>query len=68
MPSSLGLNIASDTDLSNGLSGLVDNILLTDLREPIAQYLLNTGSGFIAYDSVNHYDGSITNGEWQLYN
>jgi hypothetical protein len=66
LPSTLGFKIASDTARLNGLSGRVDNILLTDLSEPIAQYLLNTGSGTTAFDSVGSYNGSITNGEWQL--
>jgi len=68
LPSTLGFNIASDTARLNGLSGLVDNILLTDLRDSIAQYLLNTGSGAIAYDSVDSYDGSIINGTWSIKN
>ena len=34
-------NVASDKTLSNGLTGLLDNILLSDLSDPIAQYLLN---------------------------
>ncbi|MCD4745182.1 MAG: hypothetical protein K8R58_02660 [Bacteroidales bacterium] len=59
-----GFNIASDTAYSNYLSGLVDNILLTDLRDPIAQYPLNTGSGSFVFDSVSYNDGSIINGIW----
>jgi len=43
------------------------NILLTDLRDPIAQYTLNTGEGTVTKDSVGHYDGSITNVEWQIH-
>ena len=66
LPSSLGLNIAADTNQQNGLSGLVDNILLTDLTNTIAQYPLNTGEGSIAYDLGDSYNGSITNGEWIL--
>jgi len=64
LPATLGFNIASDTARLNGLSGRVDNILLTDLSNPIAQYPLNTGSGSIAYDSVDSYDGAIINGSW----
>ena len=66
LPESLGFRIASNTTPSEGLNGSVDNILLTDLREPIAQYLFNSGEGSVAKDSVGHYDGSITNGEWQI--
>ena len=67
LPTSLGFKIASNTALSDGLNGSVDNILLTDLSEPIAQYPLNTGEGETAKDIVGHYDGTITNGEWQLH-
>ena len=67
LPSALGFKIASDTALSSGLSGFVDNILLTDLKNPIAQYPLNTGSGSIVYDSINKYNGNITNGTWQSH-
>jgi hypothetical protein len=66
LPASLGYKIASNTALSDGLDGSVDNILLTDLRDPIAQYPLITGEGNTAKDVVGHYDGSITNGEWQI--
>ncbi len=65
LPASLGFIIASVTEHTNGLSGLVDNILLTDLIHPIAQYPLNTGSGSIVYDSINKYNGNIANGTWQ---
>ena len=67
LPESLGFRIASNTTPSEGLNGSVDNILLTDLREPIAQYPLNTGEGNTAKDIVGHYDGSIANGEWQVH-
>ncbi len=67
LPSSLGFIIASDTEHQNGLSGLVDNILLTDLIHPIAQYHLNTGSGSIVYDSINKYNGNIANGTWSTH-
>ncbi len=67
LPSTIGFKIASDTEQANGLSGLVDNIYITDLRAPIAQYPLNTGSGSIVYDSMNKYNGNITNGSWQSH-
>ena len=67
LPTSLGFKIASNTALSDGLNGSVDNILLTDLREPIAQYPLIIGEGPTAKDTVGNYDGTITNGEWQLH-
>ena len=67
LPFTTGFKIASYTSQSNGLSGLVDNILLSALKTPIAQYSLNTGSGSIAFDSVNHCNGSITNGIWQSH-
>ncbi len=63
----LGFKIATDTASSNGFTGLVDNILITDLRDPVAQYPLNTGEGSTAYDSVGHYNGTITNGVWQVH-
>jgi hypothetical protein len=65
LPNSLGFKIASNTALLYSFNGSVDNILLTDLRDPIAQYSLNTcEGGSIAYDLVDHYDGSIINGTW----
>ena len=67
LPESLGFRIASNTTPSEGLNGSVDNIMLTDLREPIAQYPLITGEGETAKDIVGHYDGTITNGEWQIH-
>ena len=66
LPAIEGFRIASDSSSQNGLVGNVDNILLTDLRDPIAQYLLNTGEGEIAYDSINQYDGVVYNGSWQM--
>lgn len=66
-PGSVGFKIASDTAQANGLRGSVDNILITDLNDPIAQYPLSTGSGNIAFDSVGSYDGSISHGEWQSH-
>ncbi len=66
LPPILGFKIASNTANENGLSGYVDNILITDLRATKAQYPLNTGSDNIAYDAVGSYDGSITNGVWSF--
>jgi len=66
LPVTLGFKIASNTALSEGLNGSVDNILLTDLSEPIAQYPLITGEGNTVKDIVGGYDGTITNGEWQI--
>jgi len=66
LPESLGFKIASNTTPSEGLNGSVDNILLTDLREPIAQYPLITGEGTVAKDVVGHYDGNIVNGIWSI--
>jgi hypothetical protein len=68
LPVSLGFRIASDTSNSQNLFGFVDNILLTDLSSPVAQYLLNEGSGNIANDSVGHNHGSIFNGTWSILN
>ena len=65
LPSTTGFRIASDTEQANSLSGLVDNILLTNLIVSIAQYPLISGSVNTAFDSVNHYNGTITNGTWQ---
>ncbi|MCB2222143.1 MAG: hypothetical protein KQI35_17300 [Bacteroidetes bacterium] len=67
LPDSLGFILAANTALLDGLIGYVDNILLTDLRAPIAQYLLNEGEGDTAYDSVNGFNGIITKGDWQLH-
>jgi hypothetical protein len=67
LPSTLGFKIASDTASFNGLTGLVDNINVVDSRDTVAQYPLHTGSGTTAYDSVSHYDGTITNGTWQIH-
>lgn len=66
LPSNTGFRIASDTNNSQNLNGLVNNILITDLRVPLAQYLLNEGSGSVANDSVGHNNGSIINGLWSL--
>jgi len=67
LPAALGFRIASDALNSENLNGLVDNILLTDTRDPIAQYLLNEGSGTIVNDSVSHYHGNIINGFWHIH-
>ena len=67
LPAYTGFRIASNTKHLEGLNGSVDNILLTDLRDPIAQYLLNTGEGTTVKDIVGHYVGTITNGEWQVH-
>jgi hypothetical protein len=64
LPVSLGFRIASDTSNSQNLFGFVDNILLTSLGSPVAQFLLNEGSGNIANDSVGSNNGSIINGQW----
>lgn len=64
LPNSLGFIIAANTSLLDGLIGYVDNIRLTDLRDPIAQYLLNEGDGDTAFDSVNGFNGIITKGDW----
>ena len=64
LPGFLGFRIASDASGSQNLTGCVNNILLTDLSNPVAQYNLNEGSGTKAFDSISHYDGSITNGIW----
>ncbi len=66
LPATVGCNIGIATSGLNGLSGSVDNILLTDIREPIAQYPLNTGEGIVAYDSIGSYNGAISNGSWIL--
>jgi hypothetical protein len=64
LPDSLGFIIAANTSLLDGLIGYVDNILLTDLRDPIAQYLLNEGDGDTAFDSINGFNGIISKGDW----
>jgi len=66
LPDTFGFKIASNTALLESLDGSVDNILLTDLRNPIAQYPLITGEGTTAQDVISHYDGTILNGEWQV--
>lgn len=67
LPDSLGFRIASDTENMQNLSSFIDNILITDLTNRKAQYLLNEGAGSIAYDSVGHNNGSITNGTWSFF-
>ena len=37
------------------------------LKEPVAQYPLNTGESNTAKDILDHYDCSIINGEWQFH-
>jgi hypothetical protein len=64
LPSDLGFRIASSTAGNQFLTGLVDNILITNLIQPIAHYLLNEGTGTIAYDAVGNNDGSIVGGSW----
>lgn len=67
LQSYLGFKIAANTKELENYQGSVDNILLTDGRDPIAQYLLNSGEGSTAKDSAGHYDGNITNGAWLLH-
>ncbi len=66
LPDSLGFRIASDSENMQNLSAFIDNILITDLTNRKAQYLLNEGAGSIAYDSVGHNNGTIINGSWSL--
>lgn len=59
-----GFKIAANTKELENHQGSIDNILLTDGRDPIAQYLLNLGEGSTAKDSIGHYNGSIINALW----
>jgi hypothetical protein len=66
LPPDLGFRIASSTAGNQFLTGLVDNIQLTNLISPIAHYPLNEGTGTIAYDAVGNNDGSIVGGSWVM--
>lgn len=64
LPSYLGFRIASDTNESQNFSGLVNNLYLSDLTNPVAQFNLDEGSGTAVFDSISGYQGLISNGTW----
>jgi len=66
LTSTVGFRIASSTANSQYFTGLVDDILITNLIEPRAHYPLNEGTGTIAYDAVGNNDGSIVGGSWVI--
>jgi hypothetical protein len=66
LPPNLGFRIASSTAGNQFLTGLVDNILITNITAPIAQYPLNEGTGTTAYDTIGSNNGTITSGTWLL--
>ena len=66
LPATLGFTLANNTAYSAGIVGKLDNILITDLRDDLAQYLLNKGSGNTAFDTVSSYNGTIVNGNWVI--
>jgi hypothetical protein len=66
LPSTIGFRLASDTNNTQNLNGMINNTLITNLSSPLALYLLNEGSGTIANDSVGSNHGSIINGTWSF--